>query len=69
MSAAQESVSTNPDASVDEIEKEFLEKHRSSSLLQRLIQSEEIAHLVAASPLSSVTNGSSLRAEGGSTGR
>lgn len=40
---------------------------RETSLLQRFIRPEEIAHLVAylASPLSSATNGAALRAEGG----
>ncbi len=40
---------------------------RSTSLLQRFIEPEEIAHLVAylASPLSSATNGAALRADGG----
>ena len=53
--------------SAAESEKEFFEKHRSASLLQRLIEAEEIANLVAflASPLSSATNGAALRAEGG----
>ena len=40
---------------------------RGTSLLQRFIRPEEIAHLVAylASPLSSATNGAALRADGG----
>lgn len=40
---------------------------RSTSLVQRFIRPEEIAHLVAylASPLSSATNGAALRADGG----
>ena len=56
-----------PGASAAEAESEFFEKHRSSSLLQRLIEDSEIAHLVAylASPLSSATNGAALRVEGG----
>jgi NAD(P)-dependent dehydrogenase (short-subunit alcohol dehydrogenase family) len=51
----------------EQAEKEFFEKHRSSSLLQRLIEAEEIGSLVAyvASPLSAATNGAALRAEGG----
>jgi 3-oxoacyl-[acyl-carrier protein] reductase len=54
-------------ASAGEAESEFFEKHRSSSLLQRLIEGREIANLVAylASPLSAATNGAALRAEGG----
>jgi NAD(P)-dependent dehydrogenase (short-subunit alcohol dehydrogenase family) len=61
------SVSTNPDASPQEHEVEFFTKHRSSSLLQRMIEPQEIASLVAyvASPLSAATNGASLKAEGG----
>jgi NAD(P)-dependent dehydrogenase (short-subunit alcohol dehydrogenase family) len=56
-----------PGASAAEAEKEFFTRHRSSSLLQRLIESEEIASLVTylASPLSAATNGAALRAEGG----
>lgn len=60
-------LSTTKDATPEQAEKEFFEKHRQSSLLQRLIESEEIASLVAylASPLSAATNGAALRAEGG----
>ncbi|MBO9542909.1 SDR family oxidoreductase [Caulobacter sp.] len=61
------SVSTNPDGTLAEHEAEFFEKHRSASLLQRMIEPEEIGSLVAyvASPLSSATNGASLKVEGG----
>jgi NAD(P)-dependent dehydrogenase (short-subunit alcohol dehydrogenase family) len=50
-----------------EAEAEFFRVHRSSSLLQRLIDPKEIAHMVAylASPLSAATNGAALRVEGG----
>ncbi|WP_263359941.1 SDR family NAD(P)-dependent oxidoreductase [Acidicapsa ligni] len=53
--------------SPEQAEKEFFEKHRSSSLLQRLIEDREIAKLAVfiASPASAATNGSALRAEGG----
>lgn len=56
-----------PGASAAEAESEFFEKHRSSSLLQRLIEGSEVANLVAylASPLSAATNGAALRVEGG----
>lgn len=62
-------VSTNPAATPAELEAEFFQKHRSTSLLQRLINSEEIASLVAfvASPLASATNGAALRVDGGVT--
>ena len=61
------SVSSNPDGTTAEHEAEFFTKHRSSSLLQRMIEPQEIASLVAyvASPLSAATNGASLKAEGG----
>lgn len=57
----------SPGASAAEAEKEFFDKHRRSSLLQRLIEDSEVAHLVAylASPLSAATNGAALRVEGG----
>jgi NAD(P)-dependent dehydrogenase (short-subunit alcohol dehydrogenase family) len=50
-----------------EVEKEFFEKVRPSSLLKRYAAPEEIAPLVAylCSPLSSATNGAALRADGG----
>jgi NAD(P)-dependent dehydrogenase (short-subunit alcohol dehydrogenase family) len=50
-----------------EIEKEFFEKVRPSSLIKRFATSEEVAHMVAyvASSLSSATNGAALRVDGG----
>lgn len=61
------SVSSNPDASPEEHETEFFTQHRSASLLQRMIEPQEVASLVAyvASPLSAATNGASLKVEGG----
>jgi NAD(P)-dependent dehydrogenase (short-subunit alcohol dehydrogenase family) len=61
------SVSSNPDATVAEAEAEFFTTLRSSSLLQRMIEPEEIANMVAflASPLSAATNGAAIRVEGG----
>ena len=49
------------------VEKEFFETIRPSSLLKRFATPEEVATLVAfvASPLSSATNGTALRADGG----
>lgn len=63
------SSASNPTGSADEIEKEFFEKKRSTSLIQRMIEPEEVAALVAyvASPLSSSTNGAALRVDGGVT--
>jgi NAD(P)-dependent dehydrogenase (short-subunit alcohol dehydrogenase family) len=58
---------SDPSAPIKQIEAEFFATARSSSILQRMIEAEEIANLVAylASPRSSATNGAALRAEGG----
>ena len=50
-----------------EVERDFFEKTRPSSLIRRFADPSEVAALVAfvASPLSAVTNGAALRAEGG----
>ena len=50
-----------------EVEKEFFQTVRPSSLLQRFETTDEVAALVVfvASPLSSAINGAALRAEGG----
>jgi NAD(P)-dependent dehydrogenase (short-subunit alcohol dehydrogenase family) len=61
------SLASDADAPPDQIEAEFFAKARPSSLLQRMIEPEEVANLVAyvASPLSSATNGAALRVDGG----
>ncbi|WP_264481569.1 SDR family NAD(P)-dependent oxidoreductase [Acidisoma cellulosilyticum] len=61
------SVSTNPDATPAEAEAEFFAGARSGSLLQRMIEPEEIASMVTylTSPLSAATNGAAIRVEGG----
>ncbi len=53
--------------STSQVEKEFFQTIRPSSLLQRFATIEEIAATVTylASPLSSSTNGAAIRAEGG----
>jgi NAD(P)-dependent dehydrogenase (short-subunit alcohol dehydrogenase family) len=53
--------------SAADVEKEFFQDVRPSSLLQRFATVEEVAHMVAyvASPLSSATNGAALRVDGG----
>jgi enoyl-[acyl-carrier-protein] reductase (NADH) len=57
----------DPNAPLDQIEREFFENARPASIIQRLINADEVANLVAylASPLSSATNGAAVRAEGG----
>ena len=61
------SVASNPDAPASEMEAEFFATARASSLLQRMIDPEEIASLVAylASPLAAAINGAAVRVEGG----
>ena len=51
----------------DALEEEFFQTARPSSLLQRFIEPEEVAAMIAyvCSPVSSATNGASLRADGG----
>lgn len=50
-----------------QVEKEFIEEKRPTSLIQRFATVEEVANLVAytASPLSSATSGAALRVDGG----
>lgn len=61
------SVASDPTASPAAMEAEFFATARANSLLQRMIEPEEVASLVAylASPLSAATNGAALRVEGG----
>ena len=51
----------------DEAQAKFMQDHRPQSLLERLIEPEEIANLVAylASPLASATTGGAVRVDGG----
>ncbi|MEG4801379.1 SDR family oxidoreductase [Microcoleus sp. ARI1-B5] len=51
----------------EQVEKEFFEKTRPSSLIQRFAETSEVAALVAfvASPVASAINGAALRVDGG----
>jgi NAD(P)-dependent dehydrogenase (short-subunit alcohol dehydrogenase family) len=51
----------------DDAQRRFMVEHRPQSLLQRLIEPEEIAHMVTylASPLASATTGAAVRVDGG----
>ncbi len=53
--------------SFDEVEKEFFERNRPTSLIKRFATPEEVASLVVyiASPLASATTGAALRVDGG----
>jgi NAD(P)-dependent dehydrogenase (short-subunit alcohol dehydrogenase family) len=61
------SLSSSPTATDEEAEAEFFRTKRSTSLIQRLIDPDEVASFVTffASPLASATNGAALRVEGG----
>ncbi len=63
------SVASDPEAPPAAIEQEFFAKERPTSLIQRMIEPEEVASLVAylASPLAAATNGAALRVDGGIT--
>ena len=56
--------------SVAQAEADFFSQIRTSSLLQRFAEEEEIANSIVyfASPLAAATNGASIKLEGGSTG-
>jgi NAD(P)-dependent dehydrogenase (short-subunit alcohol dehydrogenase family) len=51
----------------EQAQREFMRQHRPHSLLQRLIEPEEIAHMVVylSSPQASATTGAAVRADGG----
>lgn len=51
----------------EEAQREFMRRHRPQSLIQRLIEPEEIANMVVylSSPLASATTGGALRVDGG----
>ena len=51
----------------DEAQREFMRQYRPQSLLQRLIEPEEIANMVSdlSSPPASATTGGALRVDGG----
>jgi NAD(P)-dependent dehydrogenase (short-subunit alcohol dehydrogenase family) len=56
-----------PGMSDSEIEAQFFETYRPSSLIARMIEADEIAAMVAllASPLGAASNGAAVRVEGG----
>ncbi|WP_019203040.1 SDR family NAD(P)-dependent oxidoreductase [Tsukamurella sp. 1534] len=51
----------------EEAQREFMRRHRPQSLIQRLIEPEEIANMVVylSSPLASATTGGAVRVDGG----
>jgi NAD(P)-dependent dehydrogenase (short-subunit alcohol dehydrogenase family) len=55
----------NPD--LQQMGRDFIKEHRSSSLIKRLASNEEVANMIAyiCSPASSATSGAALRVDGG----
>ncbi|MFP7477257.1 SDR family NAD(P)-dependent oxidoreductase [Terribacillus saccharophilus] len=62
-----ETLYPNENLSIEEAEKRFMKENRPTSIIQRLIRPEEIAHFVTylSSPLASAINGAALRVDGG----
>ena len=63
------SLSEKDNITVEEVKKRFFENVRTSSLIRRFANMNEVATTIAylSSPLSSATNGSVIKVEGGST--
>jgi len=62
-----ERISKDQGKTPEQVEKEFFQNMRPTSLLQRFASTDEVANLVTytASPLSAATNGAALRVDGG----
>jgi NAD(P)-dependent dehydrogenase (short-subunit alcohol dehydrogenase family) len=62
-----ESLAHDQKVTRQEVENQFFQNMRPTSLLKRMAQPEEVANLVTfvCSPLSSATNGAAPRADGG----
>jgi NAD(P)-dependent dehydrogenase (short-subunit alcohol dehydrogenase family) len=60
-------IAAQKNITIEEMEKEFFKTARPTSILQRFIESDEIASMVAylSSDLSIATNGAAIRADGG----
>lgn len=62
-----EDLATSGDKTADQVEQEFFQNMRPTSLIQRFATVEEVADTVVyySSPLASATNGAAIRVEGG----
>jgi NAD(P)-dependent dehydrogenase (short-subunit alcohol dehydrogenase family) len=62
-----ENLAKEQNATQKDVEEQFFEDMRPTSLIQRFADTREVANLVAyvCSPLSSATNGAALRVDGG----
>lgn len=60
-------MATHQNKDRDQVEKEFFQHARPTSLLQRFASTDEVANMVVylASPLASATNGAAIRVDGG----
>jgi NAD(P)-dependent dehydrogenase (short-subunit alcohol dehydrogenase family) len=62
-----QSMAEQQQKSLDDLQKEFFQTVRPTSLLQRFAHTDEVANMVAylSSPLASATNGAAIRVDGG----
>lgn len=62
-----EGLAKDQNKSIEEVKKEFFETMRPTSLIQRFLETDEIANMVTylCSPLAAATNGAAIRADGG----
>jgi NAD(P)-dependent dehydrogenase (short-subunit alcohol dehydrogenase family) len=62
-----ENLAKDQQKSIDEVKEEFFKTMRPTSLIQRFLETDEIASMVTylCSPLASATNGAAIRADGG----
>ncbi|CAM3989057.1 SDR family NAD(P)-dependent oxidoreductase [Mucilaginibacter galii] len=62
-----ENLAKDQQKSVDEVKDEFFKTMRPTSLIQRFLETDEIANMVTylCSPLAAATNGAAIRADGG----
>lgn len=67
VAVAVEQISAGQNQLIDDVKADLMKALNPTSLLQRFIKPEEIAHMAVylCSPLSSATNGAALRADGG----
>jgi NAD(P)-dependent dehydrogenase (short-subunit alcohol dehydrogenase family) len=62
-----ENLAKDQQKSIDEVKEEFFKTMRPTSLIQRFLETDEIASMVTylCSPLAAATNGAAIRADGG----
>lgn len=62
-----ENLAKDQNKTTEQVETDFFKTMRPTSLIQRFLSTDEVAHMVTylSSPLASATNGAAIRAEGG----